>query len=217
MSNPDSTQPVADERTLSAQARLYYDVHKPTAQPAPLLIALHGYGANKRQMMREALLLAPAGFGIASLQGFHQHMKEPKEPGGPLRFGFGWLTNFHPEDSVAIHHQALLDLIATLTSEGVVDPKRIFLLGFSQTCALNYRFLFAASWESVAASRAIGKRARATNQPKPRCCILLEHETSFIRRHGSRIMKSGCGYALRRSSLRTMTPRMKWCRLCVKT
>jgi phospholipase/carboxylesterase len=30
----------------------------------------------------------------------------------------------------------------TLTSEGVADPQRIFLLGFSQTCALNYRFAF---------------------------------------------------------------------------
>ena len=142
MSNHESNQPVAEERTLSAQARLYYDVHKPLALPAPLLIALHGYGANKRQMMREALALAPEDFAIASLQGFHQHMKEPKEPGGPLRFGFGWLTNFHPEDSVAIHHRALLDLIATLKEEGVVDSNRIFLLGFSQTCALDYRFAF---------------------------------------------------------------------------
>ncbi|MGH9871067.1 MAG: alpha/beta hydrolase [Pyrinomonadaceae bacterium] len=142
MSSPDSNQPLAEERTLSAATRLYYDVHKPTDIPAPLLIALHGYGANKRQMMREALALAPDGFAIASLQGFHQHMKEPKEPGGPLRFGFGWLTNFHPEDSVAIHHQALLDLITTLTEEGVANPDRIFLLGFSQTCALDYRFAF---------------------------------------------------------------------------
>ena len=142
MNNRDSSQSAAAERTLSAQARLYYDVHKPAAQPAPLLIALHGYGANKRQMMREALGLAPEGFAIASLQGFHQHIKEPKEAGGPLRFGFGWLTNFHPEDSVAIHHQALLDLIATLTAEGIADPARTFLLGFSQTCALDYRFAF---------------------------------------------------------------------------
>lgn len=142
MSSPDSSQSTADERTLSAKTRLYYDVHKPADIPAPLLIALHGYGANKRQMMREAQALAPEGFAIASLQGFHQHMKEPKEPGGPLRFGFGWLTNFHPEDSVAIHHQALLDLIRTLTEEGVANPDSIFLLGFSQTCALDYRFAF---------------------------------------------------------------------------
>lgn len=133
---------VGREGTLSANINLYYELNLPEARPAPLLIALHGYGANKKQMMREALALAPDGFAIASLQGFHQHMKEPKEPGGPLRFGFGWLTNFHPEDSVAIHHQAVLDLTATLVSEGVADPERVFLLGFSQTCALNYRFAF---------------------------------------------------------------------------
>jgi phospholipase/carboxylesterase len=86
--------------------------------------------------------MVPDNFAIVALQGFHQHLKEPKEPGGPLRFGFGWLTNFHPEDSVAVHHQALLDLIQSLTIEGVADPTRIFLLGFSQTCALNYRFAF---------------------------------------------------------------------------
>jgi phospholipase/carboxylesterase len=142
MSAPDSSQTETVERTLSAETKLYYDVDQPAGVPAPLLIALHGYGANKRQMMREAIALVPEGFAIASLQGFHQHMKEPKEPGGPLRFGFGWLTNFHPEDSVAIHHQALLDLIATLTGEGLANPKNVFLLGFSQTCALNYRFAF---------------------------------------------------------------------------
>lgn len=130
------------ERSLVAEVRLYYDLHQPSVSSAPLLIALHGYGANKQQMMREARQMAPPNFAIVSLQGFHQHLKEPKEPGGPLRFGFGWLTNFHAEDSVAVHHQALLDLIETLISEGVADPKLVFLLGFSQTCALNYRFAF---------------------------------------------------------------------------
>lgn len=131
-----------NESTLDAGIKLYYDLHRPVDLPAPLLLALHGYGANKRQMMREALAMAPEGFAIVSLQGFHQHMKEPREPGGPLRFGFGWLTNFHPEDSVAVHHQALLDIIAKLANGGIVDRERIFLLGFSQTCALNYRFAF---------------------------------------------------------------------------
>lgn len=132
----------AVEGTLAGQIKLYYDLDLPAARPAPLLIALHGYGANKRQMMREAWALAPKEFAIVSLQGFHQHMKMPKEPGGPLRYGFGWLTNFHPEDSVAIHHQALLDLIENLTNDGIIDPELVFLLGFSQTCALNYRFAF---------------------------------------------------------------------------
>jgi phospholipase/carboxylesterase len=130
------------DRALHADIKIYYDLQTPRNLPAQLLIALHGYGANKRQMMREALQMAPEGFAIASLQGFHQHMKEPKEVGGPLRFGFGWLTNFKSDESVEVHHRALFDLIKTLTGEGVADPARIFLLGFSQSCALNYRFAF---------------------------------------------------------------------------
>lgn len=130
------------EGSLTTEIKLYYDLHLTEVQPAPLLIALHGYGASKRQMMREARQMAPANFAIAALQGVHQHLKDPKEPGGPLRFGFGWLTNFRPEDSVAFHHKALIDLTDNLVREGVADPQRVFLLGFSQSCALNYRFAF---------------------------------------------------------------------------
>jgi phospholipase/carboxylesterase len=133
---------VQTDRTLTAEIKLYYDLHTPEKRPAPLLIALHGYGAHKRQMMREALQMVPADFAIAALQGFYQHLRDPKEPGGPLRFGFGWLTNFRPEESVELHHRALLDLISALVAEGVADEQRIFLLGFSQTCALNFRFAF---------------------------------------------------------------------------
>src|SRR5215216_1529797 len=133
----NDSEPQTD-RTLAARIKLYYDLQPGPKSPAPLLIALHGYGANKRQMMREAQPLAPKKFAIASLQGFHQHIREPLVSGGPLRFGFGWLTNFRPEESVAVHHQAVRDLIKTLTIEGVADRSRIFLMGFSQSCALNY-------------------------------------------------------------------------------
>lgn len=131
-----------EDQTLSAEVKVYYDFQPPRRSPAPLIVALHGYGANKRQMMREAQQIVPENFAIASLQGFHQHLKEPREPGGPLRFGFGWLTNFHPEDSVRIHHKAVLDLVSLLIEDGVADAQKIFLLGFSQSCALNYRFAF---------------------------------------------------------------------------
>ena len=130
------------DRVLEARINLYYDLRPAPVSPAPLLIALHGYGANKRYMMREAQLMVPGDFAIASLQGFHQHMKEPREPGGPLRFGFGWLTNFRSEESVALHHRAVIDLIERLSYEGIADPTRVYLLGFSQSCALNYRFAF---------------------------------------------------------------------------
>ena len=138
----DEAKTLRADCALAAQIKIYYDLYAPSGAPSPLLIALHGYGSNKGWMMREARLLAPPHFAIATLQGFHQHLKEPKQEGGPLRYGFGWLTNFHPEDSIALHHQALLDLTGALVEEGVAERGRVFLLGFSQSCALNYRFAF---------------------------------------------------------------------------
>jgi predicted esterase len=140
MSTQDEAREI--EGSLTAEIKLHYDLRLPETRPAPLLIALHGYGASKRQMMRESRLMAPANFAIAALQGFHQHLREPKEPGGPLRFGFGWLTNFQPDESVSLHHRALVGLTDILVNDGTVDRKRVFLLGFSQSCALNYRFAF---------------------------------------------------------------------------
>ncbi len=140
MSSPNQNPSI--ERKLTAQINLYYDVIAPPSPSAPLLIALHGYGASKWHAMREAKIIAAEGFALAALQGPYQHLREPKEKGGPLRFGFGWLTNFRPEESVELHQRALLDVISRLTEEGVADRNRIFLLGFSQSCALNYRFAF---------------------------------------------------------------------------
>lgn len=132
------------DRALAAEIKLYYDLHAPAASrtSAPLLVALHGYGSNKSWALREARKFAPAGFAVAAVQGPHQHIKEPREPGGALRYGFGWLTNFRAEESVALHHRALLDLVSSLVAESIADARRVFLFGFSQSCALNYRFAF---------------------------------------------------------------------------
>lgn len=139
-----TTENLQTDRELTAEIKLYYDLFVPknAVRNAPLLIALHGYGAHKRQMMREARAVAPENFVIAALQGFHQHWREQPEKDAPPKIGFGWLTSFKPEDSVRVHHQALRDLIETLTGEGIADKNKIFLLGFSQTCALNFRFAF---------------------------------------------------------------------------
>lgn len=133
---------VETDLSFPVETRLYYDLHAPSHAPAPLLVALHGYGSNKGRMMRDAREIAPGGFAVASLQGFHQHLKEPREAGGPLRYGFGWLTNYHPEDSIRLHHRALTHLIRSLVERSVARRDAVFLIGFSQSCALNYRFAF---------------------------------------------------------------------------
>jgi phospholipase/carboxylesterase len=135
-------EPLTTDLALAAEVKLYYDLYAPGAAPAPLLVALHGYGSNKGWMMREAREHAPEGFAVTTLQAPHQHMKEPREPGGPFRYGFGWLTNFRPEESIALHQRALLDLTSALVARGIARSERIFLMGFSQSCALNYRFAF---------------------------------------------------------------------------
>ncbi len=126
--------------TLTAEISLYYDLHIPEgARHAPLLIAIHGYGAHKRYMMREAKAVAPEQFVIASLQGPHQHFR-PTETG--YRVGFGWLTDNNPEEYIRLHHDFLLRVIDKLARDGLIDRSRVYLYGFSQSCALNFRFAF---------------------------------------------------------------------------
>jgi predicted esterase len=128
--------------SLTAEIKLYYDLYLPEnlVKPAPLLIAVHGYGAHKRYMMREAKQIAPENFAIVSLQAPNQHFRRTDD--GGYRIGFGWLTDYKAEESVALHQKFVLDVIENLKNEGIIDEKQIYLYGFSQACALNFRFAF---------------------------------------------------------------------------
>ncbi len=127
--------------TVKTEIELYYDLFVPEGQnaPAPLLIAVHGYGAHKRYMMREARLIAPDNFVIASIQAPHPHFRQTDDG---YRIGFGWLSDFKPEGHVLLHHKFVLDVIEKLDGDILIDRSRIFLYGFSQACALNFRFAF---------------------------------------------------------------------------
>lgn len=128
--------------SIRAEIKLYYDLFVPenVVKPAPLLVAVHGYGAHKRYMMRQAKMIAPADFIVASVQAPHQHYRQT---GDGYKIGFGWLTDYKADESIRLHHEFLLALIENLSGENLIDRKRIFLYGFSQACALNFRFAFA--------------------------------------------------------------------------
>ena len=126
---------------LTAEINLYYDVFVPEniTKPAPLLIAVHGYGAHKRHMMREARLVVPDDWVIASIQAPHPHYR-PTADG--YRIGYGWLSDEKPEQHIRLHHKFVLDVIKKLDRDCLIDQSRIFIYGFSQACALNFKFAF---------------------------------------------------------------------------
>lgn len=129
------------DRSIKAEIDLYYDLHLPKelSGPAPLLIAVHGYGAHKRYMMRESRLVARDDLAIASVQAPHPHFRPTAEG---YRVGFGWLTDHRSDESIALHHHFLNTMIDELGGEGLIDRTRVYLYGFSQACALNFRYAF---------------------------------------------------------------------------
>lgn len=137
--NEETTQ---TDLSIQAEIKLYYDLYVPEniEKPQPLLVAVHGYGAHKRYMMREAKMIAPDDFVIASVQAPHQHFRQT---GDGYRVGFGWLTDYKPDESIGLHHDFLLKIIEKLVNENLIDRRNVFVYGFSQACALNFRFAFA--------------------------------------------------------------------------
>ncbi|HRI02585.1 MAG TPA: PHB depolymerase family esterase [Pyrinomonadaceae bacterium] len=126
---------------MTAEINLYYDLYVPEniTQPAPLLVAVHGYGAHKRYMMREARLVAGDNFVIAAIQAPHPHYRRTDDG---YRIGYGWLSDQKPEEHIRLHHKFVLDVIEKLAADDVIDRERIYMYGFSQACALNFRFAF---------------------------------------------------------------------------
>src|SRR5688500_2434137 len=111
--------------TLKAEIRLYYDHFVPDETPkgAPLLIAVHGYGAHKRYMMREARAVVPDGWAVASIQAPHQHFRKTDDG---FRVGYGWLTDHKPEEYVRLHHDFILRIIDKLAAAETIDLARVY-------------------------------------------------------------------------------------------
>jgi phospholipase/carboxylesterase len=133
---------IKTDESVTAEIKLYYDLHVPknAETPVPLLIAVHGYAAHKHYMMREAKLIAPENFAIVSLQAPNKFVR--KTENGEYKPVFGWLTDYKAEESVALHHKFVLDVIEKLANDETIDKSNVFLYGFSQACALNFRFAF---------------------------------------------------------------------------
>lgn len=136
------------EKFFTSRIRRYYELDLPggVRPHLPLLIALHGYHGDMQSMMRVAQRISNGNMAVISLQGPFQHFINYGQNEGvdpkTLRVGFSWGTSWKMDDSVALHHANLIQLIKQAERQYRVDIRRIFLLAFSQACAYNYRFIF---------------------------------------------------------------------------
>lgn len=132
------------EKSIEQRINLYYDLYVPERSretPSPMLIALHGYEGNKESMMALSQAINSEDFIIVSLQGpnaFFSQRNERREP----RVGFGWMMTYKAEETIRLHHSAVLSIIEEVASQHPIDRQSIFMMAFSQSVSLNYRFAF---------------------------------------------------------------------------
>ena len=133
------------ERYTQQRINLYYDLFVPeggASGPKPLIVAFHGYEGNKESMMALAQRINSQDFVIASVQGPNSFfVRDGSEPNKP-RIGFGWMMQYKAEETMRLHHETLLGVIRDIEAEHAIDGAAIFLIAFSQSVSLNYRFTF---------------------------------------------------------------------------
>lgn len=133
------------EKSTRQQIDLYYDLYIPeeeSSRPRPLLIALHGYEGNKESMMALARKINSRDYIIASLQGPNSFFVREGAVPSNARIGFGWMMQYKAQETMELHHRTLHSLIEDAVSLHSIDASAIFLLAFSQSVSLNYRFAF---------------------------------------------------------------------------
>jgi predicted esterase len=133
------------EKSSRQSINLYYDLYVPersSDRPAPLVIALHGYEGNKESMMALARRVNSEDFIVASLQAPNGFFVQTGDGKTLPRIGFGWMMQYKAQETISLHHRAVLSIIEETAGLHPVDRNAIFLLAFSQSVALNYRFAF---------------------------------------------------------------------------
>jgi phospholipase/carboxylesterase len=134
------------EKSTEQTINLHYDLYVPDStdeqKPLPLLVALHGYEGNKTSMMKLAQKINSQSFLIAALQGPNGFYVRDEKAMNRGQVGFGWMMNYKPEETIALHHRTVRSIIEAVAAAIPVNREQIFLLAFSQTCSLNYRYAF---------------------------------------------------------------------------
>jgi phospholipase/carboxylesterase len=111
-------------------ANLLYAAHVPKGENLPVVIALHGWGANAQDLLG----LAPSLFDGKAIVLCPQGPVELNVGGGMKGYGWFPLVPGTPPDPAAFAASAdqLRAFVDDVLQRYSIDPKRIALLGFSQ-------------------------------------------------------------------------------------
>jgi phospholipase/carboxylesterase len=102
----------------------------------PLVVALHGFRENPAIMLELAARLFDPPPVLVSLQGPNQFFLDVTS----RKVGYGWITSERPAESIRLHHDMVSHVLEEAGREFGIPPSRRFLVGFSQSVSLNYRF-----------------------------------------------------------------------------
>ena len=126
------------DRTFAAQLDCHYLLQVPDVVDSrtPLVVTLHGFGANPEIMLKLTAALFDTPVVIASLEGPYQFFL-----GAETRsVGYGWITSRRPAESIRLHRDMVTHVLDEVGREFNIPAERRILAGFSQAVALNYRF-----------------------------------------------------------------------------
>jgi phospholipase/carboxylesterase len=126
------------DRVFPARLDCHYLLRVPSElhRGTPLIVALHGFGANPEIMLELTGCLFTIEAVIASVQGPYQFFLDK----AARDVGYGWITNRRPAESIRLHHDMVEQVLSDVGEEfGITAPRRL-LAGFSQSVSLNYRF-----------------------------------------------------------------------------
>jgi predicted esterase len=127
------------DRTFSARLDCHYLLHTPDVVDAHtlLVVTLHGFGANPGAMVQPTSRLFEGQPVIASLQGPNQFFLRD----AARDVGYGWITSRRPAESIRLHQDMVLHVADEAGAHFGIPRERRLLVGFSQSVALNYRFV----------------------------------------------------------------------------
>jgi phospholipase/carboxylesterase len=130
------------DRTFPAQLDCHYLLQVPdhVDERTPLVVTLHGFGGKPESMLKLTERVFDAPPVIAALQGPYQFFPSANGSVNTRDVGYGWITSRRPSESIRLHQDMVRHALAEAGSQFGIPAERRFLVGFSQSVALNYRF-----------------------------------------------------------------------------